>query len=162
MRLLTIGYREHTPAAVMEAAAEAGAGIIVDIRDWPFKRNGYHREDLEAAAQAAGLGYRLWRRAGNPYRPPVYSVAMARHNYQGKIVREDLAGRALVALEAQMIRGDERPRCLLCACEEAENCHRGWLAEAIALHARERGLELSVHHIRVAGEGQGDLFDGSA
>jgi len=95
------------------------------------------RQGLSSALSAAGIGYLWLVELGNPQKV----------DPQMRVLREHLAApdagwpvhRGLRILE-DLIVGDSRRCCLLCACQHYEKCHRKLIAEALA--ARIDGLEL--------------------
>jgi uncharacterized protein (DUF488 family) len=135
--IYTIGYQGLSLTDLIERLELCSIARVVDVRELPNSRKpGFSKRSLAEALRAKGIEYVHLRACGNPYRNQKDSQSglglFTQHLRDHPEVLE--------ALESSV--GESRAA-LLCFETEAEQCHRGILAEALA--ARNRGL--SIRHL---------------
>ena len=124
MSLHTIGYGGVLWPAFVDALAEAGVQVVVDVRLTPWSKSApcYRRDDLALALAQLGIGYAHDGDLGNPHQEECradkslapYRQHLLAHPHAMAAVRQLLASGLTVAL--------------LCGCP-AGICHRlvrGW------------------------------------
>jgi uncharacterized protein (DUF488 family) len=125
-RLLTIGYEQATPAAVLEELKRAGVELVVDTRAVAASRRpGFSKRALAAALDEAGIGYVHLQKLGTP----AEGRQAARAGDTDKLwriydkhIKTPAAQEALDALMA-LIKSGKRIA-LLCYCRDPKSCHR--------------------------------------
>jgi uncharacterized protein (DUF488 family) len=132
--LFTIGYEKARLADVVAALRGAGVQTLIDVRDRPISRRpGFSKRQLTAGVEEAGIRYVGMRALGTP---PEGRAANHRHEWDlfWRIVDAKLATpEAEHALhETAAIAGASRS-CLLCYCRDAHHCHRGRIADILAV-----------------------------
>ncbi len=135
--LFTIGYEHATSAAVLDALAAAGIGLLVDVRAVAASRRpGFSKRQLAAALDARGIRYLHLRGLGTP----AEGRAAARGGrlddlfriYEAHLATPD-AKEELDAL-LSLARSGQR-LCLLCYERDPGHCHRRRVAELVHEHA---------------------------
>lgn len=155
MNLYTIGYQGHTPTSLVAALQEHGVLRLVDVRDTPWSpAPQWQQAALRHHAKTTGVAYLHVPQAGNPReirdraktllaagRPRAEAVEWALAQY--RLHLRDTSG-LVVRIAAQLQDGD----CLLCACRDADRCHRSVLVKELeAERARRDGAPSVVVHI---------------
>ncbi len=148
-RLFTIGYEQSTSDAYFDALAQAGVGLLVDVRAVAASRRpGFSKRQLAAGLDERGIGYVHLQKLGTPREGRL----AARSGHADEMLR--IFERHLKTPEAQheldeltalakaIIARSSRPLCLLCYERDPAHCHRQRLASE--LHAR---LGLKVEHL---------------
>ncbi|AKM10402.1 DUF488 domain-containing protein [Croceicoccus naphthovorans] len=128
----TIGYERATVPAVIDALADAGIEVLVDVRALPLSRRpGFSKTALAGAAMEAGIGYRHLKPLGTPKegREAARSGDYARlaKIYGGQLELPE----ALAAAAELRDLAAERRVALLCFCGDAGQCHRSLLLGAM-------------------------------
>lgn len=131
--LLTIGYEQATPNAVLSALKEAKVDVVVDTRAVASSRKpGFSKRQLAAGLDEQGIGYvhlqglgtpkegRLAARSGNLDR--LFSI-YSKHLKSAK-AREELDELTALARSGKRL-------CLLCYERDVKQCHRQWIAEIV-------------------------------
>lgn len=132
--LWTIGYETATQAGLLDRLAEAGVGLLVDVRAVAASRRpGFAKRQLAAGLEERGLGYLHLRELGTPADGRAEARA-GRHAQMRRIFEAHLAGlepqAALAELTAMVASG--RRICLLCLERDPLHCHRSIVAEHVA------------------------------
>jgi uncharacterized protein (DUF488 family) len=125
-RLLTIGYEQATPAAVLGELIRAGVELVVDTRAVAASRRpGFSKRALAAALDEAGIGYVHLQKLGTP----AEGRQAARAGDTDKLwriydkhIKTPAAQEALDELMA-LIKSGKRIA-LLCYCRDPKSCHR--------------------------------------
>ena len=132
-RLLTIGYEDATPAALVAALREAGVRRLVDVRALAnSRRPGFAKRALAATLERAGIAYEHMRALGTPAEGRA-AVRAGRPEAMRRIFAAHLAGtEAQAALAALADRARRETVCLLCLEADPRHCHRTLVAEAVA------------------------------
>ncbi len=151
--VFTIGYEHATPAAFFAALAEAGAGLVVDVRAVAASRRpGFSKRQLAAGLDEHGIDYVHLQKLGTPKEGRLAARSGRAEEmlriYERHLATED-ARRELDELEAlarsSLARAAAKragPICLLCYERDPAFCHRQRLAAE--LHAR---LGAPVQHL---------------
>lgn len=153
--VLTIGYQGAEPAAFVATLAGHGVTLLVDVRHQPWSRRPeFTGRALTEAMAAAGIGYRHVPALGSP--PALRDLARTgKAGAFADAFRAHLAGApardALDALAA--LHGAER-LCLMCLERRPGDCHRRFVAAALAAHTGHGVQDLFVD------PGPGPLFAG--
>lgn len=129
--ICTIGYEGTNPEGFVAALTEGGVATLVDVRAVPWSRKpGFSRKALEASMAAAGIGYVHLGSLGNPARRAARDGgAEAWHD----AFRAHLAGEtARAGLAEASVLARERPICLMCLEHDPAQCHRSFVAAALA------------------------------
>lgn len=142
--MYTVGHGARPGEELVETLAAAGVRTLVDVRRFPRSRRHpqFNRTALEAAVEAAGIGYRHavelgGRRSGEPGEERFACLELpAFRSYAARMGRPEFA-RALEDVLA------EPTPCFLCAETLPWQCHRRLIAELLTA----RGYEV-VHLIR--------------
>lgn len=130
--IFTIGYARTTQEALLSALREAKVTLLADVRALPLSRRpGFSKTSLAAAVEQAGIIYRHFRHLGTPKegRDAARSgnFATMRRIYAGQLALPE----ALAQLAELRSLAHEQATCLLCYCEEADECHRSELVTAV-------------------------------
>jgi uncharacterized protein (DUF488 family) len=128
--LFTVGYEQATPASVLDALADAGVELLVDVRAVAASRRpGFSKRQLAAGLDERGIGYLHLRGLGTPSDGRTAARA-GRHAEMRAIfdahMQTDGAKAELAELEA--IVGSGKRVCLLCFEKHPEHCHRNIIA----------------------------------
>jgi uncharacterized protein (DUF488 family) len=147
--LFTIGYEQSTAGPFFAALAQAGVGLLVDVRAVAASRRpGFSKRQLAAGLDERGISYVHLQKLGTPKEGRL----AARSGHADEMLR--IFERHLKVPEAQheldeltalakaSISRSSRPLCLLCYERDPAHCHRQRLADE--LHAR---LGLKVEHL---------------
>ena len=138
--LFTIGYEQATQPSVVEAMAEAGVELLVDVRAVAASRRpGFSKRQLAAAVDERDIGYLHLRGLGTPADGRM-AARRGDHGTMARIFAEHLkTEKAILELGelAELVRAGRRV-CLLCFERNSEHCHRGILADLVC---REVGAE---------------------
>jgi len=148
MTLVTLGYGGVLWPAFVDALAEAGVQVVVDVRLTPWSKSApcYRRDDLALALSQLGIGYAHDGDLGNPVQDECradkslapYRQHLLAHPHTMAAVRQLLASGLTVAL--------------LCGCPRQDQCHRGVIAEEL----RRLTPGLAVRHLHpTQGEDRG-------
>ena len=128
--LFTIGYEQATVPSVMDALAEAGVALLVDVRAVAASRRpGFSKRQLAAGLDERGIGYLHLRGLGTPADGRL-AARQGRHADMQRIFAEHMAtagAQAELGELVDIVRGG-RPVCLLCFERHPEHCHRNILA----------------------------------
>jgi uncharacterized protein (DUF488 family) len=143
--LFSIGYERAAQRDVLAALAAAGVTTLIDVRDLPLSRRpGFSKRQLQAGAEAAGLGYLHLKALGTP---PAGREANRRGDWRRfwGIVEAKL-GTAEAELGLQYAAGiaAATPTCLLCYEADWRICHRRRIAEILAERHRFTVRHLSA------------------
>jgi uncharacterized protein (DUF488 family) len=121
--IYTIGHGKRSFGEVREQLERHGVAMIVDVRSHPTSRHApdYRKQALEAAAAAAGFGYRWMGAAlgGRPDDPAL--LAEGGEPDWCAVARSPQFRSAIVDLLAL---AEEAPVAVLCAEASPDHCHR--------------------------------------
>lgn len=158
MILYTIGYRGATRARLIEVLHDYGVNLVIDCRESALYTDEFRPAVFGQALSDRSIHYRHHPEWGNPFRPPKYTGPDALERFEFK-ARTARLGQG--AWDWASGRHKRAPICLLCACQDAERCHRGVLAR---LAVEASGGDLEVRHLSTAQprEVQGGLFGDTA
>lgn len=130
----TIGYQGATVRTFLQALAEQGVQLLVDVRAVASSRRpGFSKSALAANLQGAGIDYLHLRGLGTPAAGRAAARA-GRHAEMGKIFRAHLTtleARGELEALADLVRSGRRV-CLLCFEAEPGHCHRSLVATALS------------------------------
>lgn len=159
--LFTIGYggwkdTKRRMPGMISALRDAGVTMLVDIRHSPCAsdpgESGNYTAKLwnlqieggiEAALSDVGIEYRWLVELGNPQkRDPKMSVLLS-HLKSGSL--QWPVNRGLKILE-QLVSDANQRCCVLCACNEYDQCHRRVIAETLA--ARHFAQQIAIVDIQ--------------
>jgi len=131
--LYTIGYEKAGLPDVVATLANAGVATLIDVRDRPISRRpGFSKNQLAAAAEAAGMRYVHLKPLGTP---PEGREAGRKRQWERfwAIVEGRLSSAEAepALIEAGEIAGSG-PSCLLCYEANWHGCHRRRVAEILA------------------------------
>lgn len=137
----TIGHGRRSFAFVRELLERHAVAMIIDVRSHPTSRHApdFRKHDLEAAAAAAGLGYRWMGDSlgGRPDDPAL--LTSAGEPDLGAIGRSP---RFRTATDHVLALAAEAPLALLCAEADPQHCHRSLLIAPALGDAGARVLHL--------------------
>lgn len=128
--LYTLGYEKRTQEEFFRMLADAGIGVLMDVRDvaWSHKP-GFAKGALATTAETAGLEYVHAQFAGNPKKLRVKETetaglidAYGRHLDENPGILEEFA-----ALVGGYMEAGKRV-CIMCFERDPADCHRGVLA----------------------------------
>ncbi|HXC90905.1 MAG TPA: DUF488 domain-containing protein [Stellaceae bacterium] len=145
--LFTIGYEKALLADVIATLADAGATVLLDVRDRPISRRpGFSKRQLAAALEAAGIAYVHLAALGTP---PEGRLAGRRREWERfRAIVEDKLARPEAELD--LLRAAEiaaaAPSCLLCYEADWRNCHRARVADILAARHGFALRHLAVRH----------------
>ncbi|SHO60832.1 Protein of unknown function, DUF488 [Pseudoxanthobacter soli DSM 19599] len=128
--IFTIGYEQVTQPAVIDALAEAGVALLVDIRAVAASRRpGFSKRQLAAGVAERGIDYLHLRKLGTPAEGRL-AARTGRWNDLKTIYDAHLETPEAIAERAVLtdIVRSGRPICLLCFERHPEHCHRNILA----------------------------------
>lgn len=150
-QLSTIGYEGVDLTAFLDAVAESGVQMLVDVRERAqSRRRGFSKTRLSASLEDRGISYVHLRELGDP--KPGREAARRgdfkefRRIYSG-VLKGDPAKVALEKLEAL---SREYSVCLLCYERDSDQCHRRIVAERVSGATGARILHLVVDQARQA------------
>ncbi|MCZ7686964.1 MAG: DUF488 domain-containing protein [Sandaracinaceae bacterium] len=138
MKVLSVGYQGRSLDDLCATLVDAGATVLVDVRERAWsQRPEFRKTALKTALAKHGIRYEHCREAGNPYRPR-----------QGeRLSSEDCARRYRKHLDARPEALErvaelvgEGPVALFCYEATTGECHRGVLISVLC----ERGTVLDV------------------
>jgi uncharacterized protein (DUF488 family) len=145
--ILDIGYEKAGMADFLVTLRNAGASLLVDVRERPqSRRAGFSRKSLSATVEAAGIRYLHFRALGTP---PEGRAMHRVGDYAGfwdcyeRQLREESAQTALDDLAELAL---SETVCLLCYEADWRICHRKRLGELLAI----RGFV--IEHLRAEPE----------
>jgi hypothetical protein len=157
VELLTLGYGRWPAkirgARLVEALKRARVELLVDIRHSPCASNldpDHHYGPRDWHVQPAGAGVvTLLGDAGVDYLWLVELGNPQKTDHRMEVLRAHLSDsgggwpvhRGLEVLR-QLVLGDRRRCCLMCACEKYEGCHRKVVAEAFQARATTPPVKL--------------------
>jgi len=132
MKIFTIGYEGVTQGEFIAALAQAGVGLLADVRAVPLSRRpGFSKNVLAASLRAAGIDYIGYKALGTPpdgrEAARKGNIARLREIYA---VQLDTPEAMLDAQKLLDVAG-ETPTALLCFEREPACCHRSLLVEAV-------------------------------
>ncbi len=145
--LFTIGYEKALLADVIATLADAGATVLLDVRDRPISRRpGFSKRQLAAALEAAGIAYVHLSALGTP---PEGRLAGRRREWERfRAIVEDKLARPEAELD--LLRAAEiaaaAPSWLLCYEADWRNCHRARVADILAARHGFALRHLAVRH----------------
>lgn len=142
--LFTIGYEQVSAASVLDTLADAGVGLLVDVRAVAASRRaGFSKSLLAAGVASRGIGYLHLRGLGTPSEGREAARA-GRYEDMRRIFEAHIATpTAREQLdELAGIVSTGRPVCLLCYERHPDHCHRQIIAELIC---ERTGIE--VQHL---------------
>lgn len=153
--VLTVGYQGADPAAFVATLAGHGVSLLVDVRHQPWSRRPeFTGRALAGAMAAAGIGYRHVPALGNP--PALRDLG--RTGPAGAFAdafRAHLDGApARAALDDLVARHRAERLCLMCLERRPGDCHRRFVAAALAARTGDGVQDLFVD------AGPGPLFAG--
>lgn len=132
MVIFTIGYEGASLAEFLSQLADAGVGLVVDVRGIPLSRKpGFSKTALSASLERSGIFYRHIRELGCP--------KSIRHRYR-EDGNWDAYTDAYMAYLGEQRHGlaelgvicSEAPTALLCYEADPNRCHRTYVARAVA------------------------------
>lgn len=127
MSLCTIGYGGVPWPSFVEALAEAGVQVVVDVRLTPWSKSApcYRRDDLALALSQLGLGYVHDADLGNPVQDE------CRADKSLAPYRQHLLAHLGVLAPVRQLLASGTAVALLCGCPRQDQCHRGVIAEEL-------------------------------
>ncbi|QIB35531.1 DUF488 family protein [Ancylobacter pratisalsi] len=131
--LFTIGYEQVSASSVLDTLADAGVGLLVDVRAVASSRRaGFSKSLLSAGVASRGMGYLHLRGLGTPAEGRQAARA-GRHEEMRRIFAEHIATPTAQDQLDELSRlvATGRPVCLLCYERHPEHCHRQIIAELI-------------------------------
>ncbi|MES2710949.1 MAG: DUF488 domain-containing protein [Pseudomonadota bacterium] len=135
--ILTIGYENATPAALIEALRGAGVQTLVDVRALANSRKpGFAKRALSEALGGAGIAYVHEKLLGTPAegRAAVRAGLLAEMR---RIFTAHMQGAEQLDAVARLAQRARAERvCLLCLEADPAHCHRTLVAEAVGLPIR--------------------------
>jgi uncharacterized protein (DUF488 family) len=140
--LLTIGYEQATPVAVLGELKRAGVEVVVDTRAVAASRRpGFSKRALAAALGEAGIGYVHLQKLGTPAEGRQAARASDTDELwriYDKHIKTAPAQEALDELMA-LIKSGKRIA-LLCYCRDPKTCHRSRIVAQVK--SRRRGIKV--------------------
>lgn len=131
--LFTIGYEQVRQPAVIDALADAGVALLVDVRAVAASRRpGFSKRLLAAGLAERGIDYLHLRGLGTPAEGRL-AARTGRYGDLQRIYGEHLETEGAKAERATLtsIVASGRPVCLLCFERHPEHCHRSQLASLV-------------------------------
>jgi uncharacterized protein (DUF488 family) len=129
--LFTIGYEQATSAAVLGELADAGVGLLVDVRAVAASRRpGFSKRQLAAGLDERGIRYLHLRGLGTPSEGRL-AARKGRLDDLFRIYEAHLAtagAREELDVLASLLRSGEHV-CILCYERDPAHCHRRRVAE---------------------------------
>lgn len=134
--LLTIGYEGAEPENFVAALKQAGATVVIDVREVAASRKrGFSKTALADALKAAGIAYVHLRALGTP-KPGREAARSGDAKTFEAIFRAHLSGEAAQAALTEAIDIAQAGRaCLMCLERDHDRCHRSIVADAMAARA---------------------------
>jgi uncharacterized protein (DUF488 family) len=132
MTIFTIGYEGASPDAFLRRLTEAGVCVVVDVRDLPLSRKpGFSKTALSASLERSGVGYRHVRDLGCP--KPIRDRYRADGDWDSytEAYMEHLRGQQPALAELGRLCATA-PAALLCYEADPNQCHRTYVARAVA------------------------------
>lgn len=156
-KLYTIGYAGHSPQWIVDQCKKENIKTIFDIRINPKSRIvEYNRNNLARFFMKNDLVYNHVPEGGNPFYKEKRSDSLE-SLYRPYVRDEHIAKEFLFKLR-NIYRGQELwPIVLMCACSNANRCHRGILADEI----HRESEKLQIVHLPVKRKSQINLFGGT-
>ncbi|HEX8431888.1 MAG TPA: DUF488 domain-containing protein [Longimicrobium sp.] len=144
--LATIGYESATVRSFLDALAEAGTELLVDVRAVASSRRpGFAKTRLTGNLAEAGIEYLHLRDLGTPAEGRAAARA-GKHDEMRSIFLDHLATPAaqdaLATLAALVSSG--RRVCILCFEADPAHCHRSLVADALQALVSARVLHLTA------------------
>lgn len=147
MTIFTVGYEGVTPEQFLERLHRAKIQLVVDVRDVPLSRKpGFSKTALSSALELVGLQYFHIRELGCP--KPIRDQYRADGNWQAYTVafmshlrKQRFAIRTL----AQMCT--QTRAALLCYEADPEQCHRTYVARAVAALQDHRVMHIGAQGV---------------
>lgn len=143
--IYTIGYGNDESEAFVERLRNCEIDAVWDVRSNPVAsyNQDYSRSNLMPILADVGFKYEFLGDAlgGKPRREELLT------NGQADFEKMRAWAEFQEAIEALLQEGDRSNVCLMCACADPENCHRGTLLCEVLL---EQGVD--VLHIQLDGE----------
>ncbi len=144
--LYSIGYEKALIGDLIATLADAGVGVLLDVRDRPISRRpGFSKRQLAASVEEAGMRYVHLSALGTP---PEGRLANRQRNWERfwAIVDDKLA---CPEAEFELQRAAEiavaAPSCLLCYEADRQICHRSRIADILASRHGFPLRHLTVH-----------------
>jgi uncharacterized protein (DUF488 family) len=145
MTIFTVGYEGTTLEQFLERLQRTKVQLVVDVRDVPLSRKpGFSKTALGSALELVGLQYFHIRELGCPksirdqYRADgnwqAYTAA-----FMGHLRKQRVAIRSL----AQLCR--QSRAALVCYEADPEQCHRTYVARAVAALQDHRVMHIGAH-----------------
>lgn len=144
-RLLTIGYEGLQPGTLVAALRNAGAHVLIDVRELPLsRRRGFSKAALAELLARQDIEYVHLRDLGDPKSGREAARAGNYREFR-KIYGAHLrTKRAQDALAAAVSIAKKRVSCLLCYERNPVQCHRSIVAALVEARA-----SLAVEHLIV-------------
>lgn len=143
--VFTIGHSRHAPDEFLQLLAAQAVDLLVDVRAQPWSRRNpqFNRDALQASLAAQGLRYRwLGEALGGLRVGGAGNAHAALPEAAFRAYAEHMASPAFGQVLERLCEGAQRRRmALMCAEADVAQCHRRFIADALAL----RGVE--VRHI---------------
>ena len=134
MDVLTIGHSKLAGEVFRDILKEHGVAMLVDIRTIPRSRHNpqFGQETLEAALEAAGIGYRWMRELGGLRRPVAESINTAWRNMNFRGYADSMqTAEFAAALDALMETAGGARTAIMCAEAVPWRCHRSLVGDAL-------------------------------
>jgi len=145
MTIFTVGYEGATLEQFLERLERAKVQLVVDVRDVPLSRKpGFSKTALASALGLVNLQYFHIRELGCP--KPIrdqYRVDGNWQAYTAAFMRHMRKQRAAVRSLAQMCT--QSRAALLCYEADPEQCHRTYVARAVAALDDHRVMHIGAH-----------------
>lgn len=133
--LLTLGHGTLTGSQVAELAADAGVGIVVDVRRYPGSRRdpSVGREALATALAGAGVGYRWEERLGGRRHGSGSEANAALRNPSFRAYADYMQTESFTGGIAGLFDEREKRCAVLCSESVWWRCHRRLIADYATL-----------------------------
>ncbi|MCS0496007.1 DUF488 domain-containing protein [Ancylobacter sp. MQZ15Z-1] len=131
--LFTIGYEQVSAPAVLDTLAQAGVGLLVDVRAVAASRRaGFSKSLLAAGVASRGIDYLHLRGLGTPAEGR-QAARTGHYDEMRRIFAEHLATPTAQEQldELAGLAAAGRAVCLLCYERHPEHCHRQIIADLI-------------------------------
>lgn len=142
--LLTIGYEQASPSAVLGELTRAKVDLLVDTRAVAASRRpGFSKRQLAAALDEAGIAYIHLQKLGTPAEGRQAARAGdldTLWRIYDKHIKTAPAQEALDELLALMKSG--KRIALLCYCRDPKSCHRSRIVAQVKKRARIKAEDL--------------------
>jgi uncharacterized protein (DUF488 family) len=144
-KLFTVGYEGSKPADLFASLQASGVELLIDVRDVPISRKpGFSKTSLSQGLENVGIQYLHLKGLGDP-KPGRMAAREGRYSDFRRIFAAHMASTAAQqALRDAVSAASKSVACLLCFEQDHTNCHRGIVADSMALDAKFSLVHLSA------------------